>query len=74
MANYVYVCNYAFYADDTAIYCSGVSPHEIMDNMQNALNILFDYFVKWKIKINAEKSQAIFFTRKRKSFLIQIFQ
>ena len=38
-----------------------------MDNMQIALNILFGYFVKWKIKINAEKSQAIFFTRKRSS-------
>ena len=47
------------------IYSSGVSPQHIMDNMHFALNILFDYFVKLKININAEKSRAIFFTRKR---------
>ena len=41
-----------------------VSPQHIIDNMQIALNTLFDYFVKWKIKINAKESQSIFLTKK----------
>ena len=64
----MFVCNYVLYADDTAIYSSRVSPQAIMDNIQQSVcNILFDYFVKWKIKINAERLQAIFFSRKRSS-------
>lgn len=61
----VFDCNYAFYADDTALFCSGVDPGSILENLQSALNSLSIYYNKWKIKVNAGKSQAIFFTRKR---------
>lgn len=57
-------CNYAFYADDTAIFVSGLSPTSICLNIQSALSSLNQFFNKWKIKVNADKSQAIFFTRK----------
>lgn len=35
-----------------------------------SLEKIVEYSIKWKIKINATKSQAIFFTKKRKSCYI----
>lgn len=60
-------CESAIYADDTAIFSSDVLSFCIETNLQSALNILDSYYTKWKIQINASKTQAIFFSRKRKS-------
>jgi hypothetical protein len=37
----------------------------VCDGFQSQLNSLTDYFKQWKIKVNASKTQAIYFTRCR---------
>lgn len=59
-------CHYAFFADDSAVLCSGLLAQNIINCLQLSLKKIEQYSNKWKIKINTEKSQAIFFTRKRK--------
>lgn len=60
-------CTYAYFADDSAILCSGLLATNILSSIQTALDRIDEFSKKWKIKINAEKSQAIFFTKKRKT-------
>lgn len=55
----------AMYADDIAIYTSSYDPDEIIEDLNNALDIMRDYFVQWKIKINTDKLQAIIFPMKQ---------
>lgn len=52
---------YAFYADDTAIICSGKSSNVIVRKMEESLNHINKFFNKWKIKLNREKTNAIIF-------------
>lgn len=56
---------YAFFADDTAYLASDKDPEIIVTKLQNAQNSLEDFQRKWRIKINATKTQTIFFTKKR---------
>lgn len=56
----------AFFADDLAILTTSSNRNIIQMRLQNALNTIHSYFTKWRLKINPEKSQSIFFTRKRK--------
>ncbi|KXJ81798.1 hypothetical protein RP20_CCG017824 [Aedes albopictus] len=56
---------YAFFADDTAFLVSDVDPRIISCKLQHAQNKLEEFQQKWRIKTNAAKTQAIFFTRKR---------
>lgn len=66
-------CVMSIFADDTAILCSAKLSSDIVSDLQLALGKLFEYFTKWKIAINCEKSQAIYFSRKRKAcFLPQV--
>lgn len=60
-------CECAAYADDTCLFSSHEFGQNIVTELQCALDYLVDYFKKWKIKINEEKTQAVFFSRKRKS-------
>jgi Reverse transcriptase (RNA-dependent DNA polymerase) len=53
----------ATFADDTAIFVSSKDPKVVCDVLQRHLDSLSTYFKKWKIKINASKTQAIYFTR-----------
>lgn len=63
-------CIMSIFADDTAVLCAGILSSEILSNLQLALAKLIEYFTKWKISINCDKSQAIYFTRKRKECFI----
>lgn len=56
----------AAFADDLAIYYSHELSQNILTELQCSLNALEDYYFKWKIKLNSDKTQAIFFSRKRK--------
>lgn len=58
-------CDCASYADDTALFFSHEYGQNIVEKLQISLDILTNYFSKWKIKINEEKTQAVFFTRRR---------
>lgn len=65
-------CTASIFADDTAILCSGKLATDISDSLQAAFNVLVAYFTKWKILINPEKTQAIYFTRNRKNNYIPL--
>lgn len=58
------------FADDTALLCSDVKADSIINNLESSLMIWEQYLTKWKIKINSTKTQAIFFTRKRKACFV----
>lgn len=58
-------CELALFADDTAIYCSGKSPDKIIMSLNIAIAQLSTYCYSWKIKLNAGKTQATFFTKKK---------
>ncbi|GBN21601.1 RNA-directed DNA polymerase from mobile element jockey [Araneus ventricosus] len=53
------------YADDTAIMSTGISQHSISDNLNTYLAEKGKWLIKWKIMVNVDKSQAVYFTRKR---------
>lgn len=56
----------ATYADDTAIIASDESPITASFYVQNELNLLQEWYEKWKITINTDKSNFISFTLRRK--------
>lgn len=56
----------ALFADDTALYCSTRSHRLLTKFLQRAANSLGDWFRKWRIEVNPEKSTAVYFTRGRK--------
>lgn len=56
------------FADDTTISSSSMYPSVAFSRLQSHLNLLHDYFWKWKMKINADKSECILFTRSRSNF------
>lgn len=52
----------ALYADDTALYTAAKQSNTIIKRLNEALQSIQIYLQKWKIKINASKTQAILFT------------
>lgn len=58
--------NLSIFADDTSISSTDKSPKQATQNIQNHLTELQEYFSTWKIKINANKTEQITFTTKRK--------
>lgn len=58
-------CEVALFADDTAFYYSHKNPSKIVNHLNSASKYLTDYCSQWKIKLNAAKTQATFFTRRR---------
>lgn len=56
----------AMYADDVCIYSRSWSPEVAADRVQSASEKLFDYFAKWRVKANVDKSTAVLFTRRRR--------
>lgn len=56
---------YFLFADDTGFIASHSDPLTIVNKLQAAQSAIEVYQKRWKITINAAKSQTIFFTRKR---------
>lgn len=54
-------CQSAYYADDTALYSATKTTNRSIKNVQRALQSIDKYMNKWKIKINANKTQFIIF-------------
>ncbi|GBM54128.1 putative RNA-directed DNA polymerase from transposon BS [Araneus ventricosus] len=52
------------FADDTAILSSGKTAGATMNSLNNHLTELEKWLIKWKIKINSDKCQAVYFSRK----------
>ena len=59
------------FADDTSISVSSPSLATIQNNLTDAASNIQSYFTKWKIKLNEQKTQAIFYTRRRKNEIPQ---
>lgn len=57
----------ALYADDTAVYTRSVDPRLITRRLQRAADDLEDWFTTWRIGVNADKSSALFLTKRRKA-------
>lgn len=55
----------ACFADDTASFTSSEDVDLITGRLQLSIELLLSYFTKWKLKINANKTEAILFTRQR---------
>lgn len=62
----------AMFADDTAIYAHSFSAIVAAKQIQIHINMLQDYYSKWKIALNAQKTETIVFTKKIKDS--RIFQ
>jgi hypothetical protein len=60
-------CEFATFADDTAIFVSDTDPTEVCGRLQRQLDTLSDYFKNWKIRVNPTKTQAIHFTKRTTS-------
>lgn len=59
-------CVTSIFADDTALLSSGVIATDVVCNLETALIDVHSYFTKWKILVNPEKTQAMYFSRRRK--------
>lgn len=55
----------AQFADDTAVLASSHSTNAVTNKLQKSANTLAQFFKKWRIRINGQKSEIILFTRKR---------
>jgi hypothetical protein len=59
-------CEIALFADDTSFFISSPYANVIRRNLITYSNSLEKYFKKWKVSLNMDKTQAIFFTKRRK--------
>lgn len=55
----------ALFADDTALLAASRNIDQSIRTLQMAIDTTADWFAKWRIKLNKNKSIAIIFTRKR---------
>ncbi|GBN69008.1 hypothetical protein AVEN_154469-1 [Araneus ventricosus] len=54
----------SLYADDTAILSQGKIPDKAIVPLQNYLKNLEAWLVRWKIKLNVDKTETILFNKK----------
>lgn len=54
-------CSLIAYADDLIIYNAGRKPDTIKNNLQVAINKIFDYYSTWKLRVNTDKCETILF-------------
>lgn len=53
----------AAYADDVMVFATNRSPKLIRNRLNTALEIISNWYQKWKIKINSTKTKAILFNK-----------
>ena len=54
--------NFSAFADDIAVYASGVNPREVIQGLQSQLDKIVKWTTDWGQTINPEKSKAMFFS------------
>ena len=57
----------ATYADDTAVLAADTLPDSAANIVQNYINILEKWFLKWRIKVNSAKCKHVDFTLRKGS-------
>jgi hypothetical protein len=55
----------ALFADDTSGYYRHKDPRVLTRYLQHALDALLQYFRRWRLKINAQKTEAVIFSRRK---------
>ncbi|GBP86568.1 Probable RNA-directed DNA polymerase from transposon BS [Eumeta japonica] len=60
------------FADDTALYLRGQAERNICPHLQKAIEELARWFQIWRIEVNAEKSAAIYFIRRKDRSLVVV--
>lgn len=60
-------CSLAQFADDTNVFYSHSNPRIIIRKLEESVKSMTRYFNQWKIQLNRDKTEAIFFTRRRAS-------
>ncbi|GBN89043.1 RNA-directed DNA polymerase from mobile element jockey [Araneus ventricosus] len=55
----------SFYADDTALLAKGKLPSQALTPLQNYLTNLETLLIRWKIKLNVDKTEAILFFKQK---------
>ncbi|CAH2096055.1 unnamed protein product [Euphydryas editha] len=55
----------AIYADDTASYTTFEDGDLVIGRLQLSIDLLSDFFTKWKLKLNSNKTECIMFSRRR---------
>ncbi|GBN44281.1 hypothetical protein AVEN_211379-1 [Araneus ventricosus] len=58
----------SLYADATAILSQGKTPDKAIVPLQNYLKNLEAWLVRWKIKLNVDKTEAILFNKKNEDW------
>jgi hypothetical protein len=58
-------CSIGLFADDTCCYSSSELVQPILKSLHSTMSNLSIYFLRWKVNLNNDKCQAIFFTRRR---------
>ena len=53
------------FADDICFYTSAESHAEATDQIQNSLNMFYEWCNEWSISINTDKTYIQYFTRKK---------
>ena len=54
----------SLFADDTSLYTASWSPKLTLHRLQSATNQTLEFFDKWKLSVNIEKTELVVFTRK----------
>lgn len=62
--------NLALYADDTTIYSHSYYAQVAKIRINHHMRILLPFYDKWKLKINAQKTELIVFTKKNSNYNI----
>ncbi|GBN13709.1 putative RNA-directed DNA polymerase from transposon X-element, partial [Araneus ventricosus] len=52
------------FADDTAVMSTGASDH-VMTSLNDYLDQLGRWLIRWKVQVNSDKCQSVYFTRRR---------
>ena len=58
-------CSLALFADDTSTYYTHRNPQIIARKLENSVKRINAYLKRWKIQLNENKTEAIFFTKRR---------
>lgn len=51
----------SLFADDTAVYVSSLKLSLAVKKLQNYLEVLLEFFDKWKLKVNSAKTELVYF-------------
>jgi hypothetical protein len=60
------VVNLALFADDTCLYATDRKESYVLRKIQRVLNCMAAWCVRWNIRINEEKTRAIYFTHRNR--------